>query len=204
MNFAMPLLFWGAIVGPAIGAAVSYFSARNVNRSQQRYAERLSSTAHLREVGDLRSAGLNPILSAGGRGASTPSPKQNVPGERFGELAIQRSLAKATVGKLNAETESIKAEEIRREFSAKGLAADVEKKQTHAIFWRWLRGLIESGAGSSLAGTAQKLLKRFGGKAANATQKAIEDALDELERRKVDKRSVDAIRRGLRRGKGDN
>lgn len=48
------------------------FSAQEAERNRQ-FQERMSNTAHVREVQDLINAGLNPILSANLSGATTPS-----------------------------------------------------------------------------------------------------------------------------------
>lgn len=69
-----------SVAGPIVGGLLGQGAVSSQNRTnlkiaskQEDFQREMSDTAHQREVADLRAAGLNPLLSAGGSGASTPS-----------------------------------------------------------------------------------------------------------------------------------
>jgi len=103
-------------IGSVIGGAISAAGSAKAVKRQINWERERAKNAHQWEVEDLKAAGLNPILSAGGQGAVTGSIDSTNTYEGYAEgisKAINNTIAlkqlKMSEKKNNAEVDNINA-----------------------------------------------------------------------------------------------
>jgi len=80
------------------------YEAKRAEQRARDWQREVGTNAHQWEVGDLRRAGLNPILSAGGKGANIPAAQQ---------AQLPQSGGSDIVSALQAEQERIRTKYMR-------------------------------------------------------------------------------------------
>lgn len=147
----------GALANTGAGAAIQghhmyrqYKYQKQLQLNQQKWLRKMSNTAHQREVADLRAAGLNPILSTGGTGATTPAAGMGAVG--LANSDVDFGLAEATQNAISAYQTKLAKDKTENDIrnQTKKTNAEVAKVEQETKNLKWTKEGIAAGIAETI------------------------------------------------------